>query len=161
MRAFMSDYFGKLDARNVPRHFFWGAVQLDYESAVKADIAKQDYTVCPRYWYIEATLRCVRCGNEFMFSVDEQRFWYEELRFWVDSRPTRCAPCRGDLRRLKAMQQEYDRAIKRVLLRTSDAAEKLRLIELIEGLEAGGVELPEKTRANLGTLRVQIARMEA
>lgn len=67
------DMFGEFDARNMPSHKFPGSLRLDHESAVKADTSKQNFSVCPRYWYVDAAMKCVRCGKEFSFSVDEQR----------------------------------------------------------------------------------------
>jgi hypothetical protein len=86
--------FGEHDPKKMPAHLFHAAVQVDYASAVRADITKQDFTVCPRHWYIDATFKCVDCGSEFPFSAKEQFFWYEERRFFVDSLPKRCALCR-------------------------------------------------------------------
>jgi hypothetical protein len=97
---------GDTDPKKMPPHFFDGAVSIDYDSAVRADISKQGYTVCPRHWYIDATFKCVDCGKGFQFSVDEQRFWYEQRRFFVDSKPIRCAACRKKERVRKAAAQQ-------------------------------------------------------
>jgi hypothetical protein len=86
--------FGNTDPKKMPLHLFHGVVSIDYGTAVRAQVAKQDYTVCPRHWYIDATFKCIDCGNDFLFSTDEQRFWYEQRRFFVDSIPTRCPACR-------------------------------------------------------------------
>ena len=43
-------------------------------------------------------LRCERCGEEFWFSANEQRIWYEEWGFRIDSIPKHCAACRKMLR---------------------------------------------------------------
>jgi len=79
------DVFGDTDPKKMPLHLFRGAVSIDYGTAVRADVSKQDYTVCPRHRYIDATFKCIDCGNDFLFSTDEQRFWYEQRRFYVDS----------------------------------------------------------------------------
>jgi Probable zinc-ribbon domain len=88
------DVFGDSDPKKMPPHLFHGAVSIDYGTAVRADVTKQDYSVCPRHWYIDATFKCIDCGLDFLFSADEQRFWYEQRRFYVDSQPTRCPACR-------------------------------------------------------------------
>ena len=85
------DVFGDTDPRKMPTHTVLGCVRIDYDSAERADIAKQDFSVCPRHWYVDATFRCEECGCEFVFSAREQQFWYEERRFYVDSQPRRCA----------------------------------------------------------------------
>lgn len=90
----LEDRQGKSDPRKMPAYLFHDALSLDYDSAQPADISKQNYRVCPRYWYIGATLRCPDCGTEFGFPPEEQKFWYEELKFYVDSFAARCATCR-------------------------------------------------------------------
>ena len=87
------DCWGELDPRKMPEHFFTGAISLDYESALKADVSRQNYSVCRRYWYVTAIMVCKDCGLEFHFPADEQRYWYEELKFYVDSWPNRCKEC--------------------------------------------------------------------
>ncbi|MFN9541417.1 MAG: zinc-ribbon domain containing protein, partial [Planctomycetota bacterium] len=73
------DYFGKSCSENMPRHFFWECLHLDHDSAVRADVSRQNYSVCPRYWYVDATFRCSRCSETFKFTAAEQKRWYEEL----------------------------------------------------------------------------------
>jgi len=93
--------FGNDDPRKMPAHFFYRSLRVDYETAVQADTDKQNCSICPRYWYVDTTFRCDRCGAEFSFSAAEQRAWYEDYGFWVDSRPRHCLACRQDLRTLK------------------------------------------------------------
>ena len=100
------DVFGDTDPRKMPLHLFHGAVSLDYGTAMRAEVTKQDYTVCPRHWYIDATFKCIDCGKHFLFSADEQRFWYEQRRFFVDSIPTRCPACRKKERARKLAAQK-------------------------------------------------------
>ena len=150
--------FGEHDARQMPIHLFWGA-DLDYATAVRADIAQQDFTVCPRHWYVDATLRCARCSQSFVFSADQQRFWYEQLRFWVDSRAKHCTSCRQELRRLKALRHEYDREVAAALARLADMKQKKRLVTVLDALDEGGVELPEQLKKNRRVLSQQIERL--
>lgn len=152
----MFDRFGKRDPRNMPMHLFFGALNLDYSSAIRADISKQHFSVCPRYWYVDAAFRCPRCGENFVFTADEQRFWYEELGFWIDSQAQHCKHCRGELRHLKALRQEYDREIEQVMARDADPDCKRRLLEVIEELHNGGVQLPERMRERHRVLARQL-----
>jgi len=99
------DVFGNTDPKKMPQHFFLGAVSIDYGTAVRADISKQDYTVCPRHWYSDAIFKCADCGNEFLFSAREQRYWYEERKFYVDSYPKCCPDCRKMERARRASAQ--------------------------------------------------------
>ncbi|WP_442485696.1 zinc-ribbon domain containing protein [Aeoliella sp. SH292] len=142
----------------MPIHLFWGVKHLDYSTAVRAATSKQNFTVCPRHWYIDAAFHCSRCGESFVFTAEEQKFWYEELRFWVDSLPKECINCRRELRELKALQQEYDRGIAAALLKSTDIVEKRRLVLVIEAMEAGGLALADGVRENHRVLLSQIAK---
>lgn len=100
------DIFGDTNPRKMPRHLFREAVELDYEGAVKADISRQAPATCPRHWYIPATFVCVDCKEPFLFSVHEQRFWYEERKFFPGVLPVRCTPCRKLERKRKLDEQK-------------------------------------------------------
>lgn len=63
--------------------------------ALMADQTKQQYCDCwPYYAYTDDTIRCKDCGCEFVHSKEEQKHWYEALRFWVQSRPIYCKACK-------------------------------------------------------------------
>ena len=99
------DIFGNTDPRQMPSYLFWRASHLDYENATRANVEEQNYSVCPRHWYIDARIPCADCGNHFLFSKDEQRHWYEKLKFWIDSFPDRCKSCQ---KANKEMHQQLD-----------------------------------------------------
>ena len=67
----------------------------------------------PYFAYYDVTLRCHDCGQDFVFAAAEQQFWYEQLKFWVQSRPKQCVVCRR-ARRQKITEQ-------RTRLRKGDA----------------------------------------
>ena len=142
-RIAVSEYFGELDPRRMPPHFFWGAVRLDCDSAEKADVSKQNYTTCPRYWYVDATFICPRCNSEFCFSADEQRHWFEELGFYVDSLAKHCINCRKALRAMKQCRKEYDRDIDKAM-RSNDTVVQQRMVIVIDELCEYADELPQK-----------------
>lgn len=48
----------------------------------------------PFYAYYNKDMTCADCKTDFVFSADEQRFWYEEKRFPVVSYPKHCLDCR-------------------------------------------------------------------
>ena len=63
--------------------------------AIVANPVAQKFCDYPPYLaYFDVPLRCEDCGSKFVFEASEQRFWYEELKFWVQSRPKQCAACR-------------------------------------------------------------------
>ena len=74
------------------------AIAVDETHSVIADATKQHWTVVPEYKYCSMQLRCERCEEEFWFSANEQRVWYEDWGFWIDSIPKHCARCRKLLR---------------------------------------------------------------
>ena len=157
--ASVIDIFGDSDPRKMPRQLFGNSRHLDYATAVRANISQQNFSVCPRHWYVDAELRCSRCDQSFVFSADEQKFWYEDLKFWIDSRPRECVKCRKDLRELKALQQEYDHGIASAMSKGTSVEQKERLVVVINAIEAGGATLTEKVRDNQRILLSQIDKV--
>ncbi|MEW5978916.1 MAG: zinc-ribbon domain containing protein [Acidobacteriota bacterium] len=151
--------FGRDDPREMPPHFFYRSVRMDYSSAVRADTERQNCSICPRYWYVDTVFPCERCGDEFTFTAEEQRVWYEEYAFWIDSLPKHCPSCRRALRELKAARQEYDRMVEEAL-RAGDLEPKKRLAQLIDQLYELGGELPPRINANRKRLAREIAKAE-
>ena len=127
----------------MPPHFFHSALRLDYATARRADISKQDCSVCPRHWYIDAEFACVGCGTHFGWSAAEQRTWFEHYRFWVDSAPRHCKRCQAKRRHLAKIRKEYDSIIAAARER-GDADAKQRVIRIVDELEAALGTVPEK-----------------
>ena len=144
----------------MPSHFFSGSQHIRYETAVRADSDKQNCSICPRYWYVDAVFPCMRCGVSFTFSAAEQRTWYEEYGFWVDAFPKQCTACRQDIRALQAARREYDRDVAEVLAH-GDVARMTRLAEVIDRLYELGGELPSRINENRRRLAQRIARADA
>lgn len=82
---------------------YFSAIPVDESQQVPANPEKQNYTVVPESAYCSMKLRCERCKEEFWFSANEQKVWYEEWVFWVDSVPKNCARCR------KLVREEHGR----------------------------------------------------
>jgi hypothetical protein len=154
------DVFGDTDPRKMPTHLFFGALNMDFDSAERADISKQDYSVCPRHWYIDATFPCKTCGTAFVFSAKEQRFWYEELRFYVDSQPRRCPACRKKHRKTKLLKQQYERLISKAIS-SKDVSEKKTVVGILDELASASHCLTERMTENRELLLRQIKKREA
>lgn len=77
---------------------YLSAIAVDESNRVPADPDKQHYTVIPEPMYYSMKLSCERCREEFWFSANEQKVWYEDWGFWIDSIPKHCATCRKLLR---------------------------------------------------------------
>ena len=118
----------------MPIHLFWGAVRIDYETAVKANIDKQNYSICPRYWYVDAHFICESCGRTFIWSASEQMTWFEDYFFWVDAFPKKCPECCRKKRDLIKMRQEYDQIVE-VARQSKDMGVKKKLLKLISEIE--------------------------
>src|SRR5262245_17001054 len=111
-REIISDLFlGKSSPRRMPDYFFFGAKRKDFKTAQQADITKQNFTMCPRHWYFDVVFVCRDCSEEFVFGAEEQRFWYEEKFFYVDSLPKRCVQCRKAERGRLELRKRYDAEI--------------------------------------------------
>jgi hypothetical protein len=152
----MSD-FGRDDPRAMPAFLFRDVVGMDYASAVRADPEKQNCSICPRYWYVTATFRCARCARDFDFTATEQRVWYEEYGFWIDSLPRHCLDCRRALRQERAARRTYDREIE-AALRGDDVERKRRLAAVIDELCELGGELPPRLSEKRRRLARQLER---
>lgn len=137
------DIFGSTDPRKMPRHFFPHPDRLDFTTAKRADISKQDYSVCPRHWYIDAESDCIDCGRLFTWTAAEQRTWFETYRFWVDSKTRRCKRCSSSKRHLRKLRLEYDSLITSAR-EHGDKAAKQRVIQIVEELEKALGTVPEK-----------------
>jgi hypothetical protein len=137
------DIFGNTDPKKMPEHFFLGALHLDHETSIRANVDKQNYSVAPRHWYIDAAFKCERCNDKFAWIAKEQQVWFEEYRFYVDSQPRHCLKCRAKLRHLSELRTEYDAAVGAA--RSHGTLEqKRRIIEIISELECAFDRIPEK-----------------
>lgn len=154
------DHFGKSSPENMPTYFFGECLELDPSSALRADVSQQNYSVCPRHWYVDATLTCSRCSETFQFFAAEQKRWYEELGFHVESYAKNCPACRKIERTQKLLRKQYDRNIKRVL-QQSDLDAKRRMAADIDELCLSTHDVPLKIRENREMLERQITRMTA
>jgi hypothetical protein len=149
--------FGQRDPRDMPAHLFPGVRRMDYATAIPGNPDLQNCSICPRYWFVDATFACARCSRDFTFTAAEQRVWYEEYGFWVDSIPRHCLPCRRELRHLKALRQEYDEHVSHVL-EHGDLERKRRLASVIDQLYELDQALPPRINEHRRRLANQLAR---
>lgn len=148
------DYFGDTDPRLMPWHLFFPAIGIDYSTAIRANVQAQNYTVCPRHWYIDVRFRCDDCDSVFLWSAQEQRTWFETYRFYVDSRPKICRDCRAKHRTALELQKEYD-ALVGSARSGGDAEQKRRIVQIVDELESCLQRLPEKMRETRDIFRKQ------
>ena len=152
----MDIFFGETDPRKMPGHFFHGACAIDYPTAIRANTAAQDDSVCPRHWYIDARFRCAKCGEDFLWSAQEQRTWFETYRFWVDSLPALCRDCRAKRRAAAGLRKEYDASVGAARARGTPA-QKRRIIEIVDALDGYFGRIPRKLAEVRELFRKQLA----
>ena len=87
----------------------WRYASLKYfpETAIPAEAEKQNYAEYSRKLYVDIEESCKGCQREFIFFALEQKYWFEELKFWVDSHCIKCINCRKRDFEIKQMQVKY------------------------------------------------------
>lgn len=143
--------FGSDHPHGMPPHFLHGAVHIDYETAERADISRQDFSVAPRHWYLDVTFICQRCHEKFVWTRGEQRFWFEELQLWIDSHPFLCRQCRATKREITELRRLYDAGIAAALA-SRDVSEKECMIQAMSDYQTLVGVLPSRMAENLALL---------
>lgn len=107
---------------------------LQLGKALIADFSKQLYLDYDPYLaYVDRSKICKTCGDLFVFTKAEQKFWYEDLQFWVQVQPNNCQSCRKEIRHKKKLNTELS-----FLLEDKDnwiLAELERIVEIYIELE--------------------------
>lgn len=115
--------FGKIPL--VPRPIMINAVRGSYEvmtfecdldyvpklppGAVRADVYRQNIDLFysdPKYFYVNEYKTCIQCGKDFVFGAQEQKYWYETLKFYITATAGRCRDCRRRRRTDQALRLE-------------------------------------------------------
>lgn len=84
----------------------------------------------PFFAYFDQQKTCQVCGKKFIFSAQEQHFWYEELKFLVVSHPTACPTCRRENREKKKSNMALQEALEN--LDAQDPESLLAVAELFQ-----------------------------
>ncbi len=85
----------------------------------------------PRYFYLDQERTCVQCGKAFVFSAEEQKYWYEILKFYFDSVVIRCPDCRRRRRSEKALRSQIAAARQGLEERPGDPALLIQLAQAV------------------------------
>lgn len=110
-------------------HWHYDRETIFPESAIPADIGKQNYSVFPCTIYVDIEKKCRQCGRWFIFYALEQKYWYEELYFIIDADCVKCIDCRKKEQTIKLMIRDYEALVKNNN-RTDTETKKLRNIAL-------------------------------
>src|SRR5688572_16280721 len=81
---------------------YWACdICLDKKRAIpgKPELQNVIGFVHPFVAYYDRERKCVSCGVKFIFSKEEQQYWYEELKFITWSVPKNCPGCRKEQRK--------------------------------------------------------------
>lgn len=84
------------------------AVCLGNGQALPANPSRQDFGGLgspPFLAYWDRQLHCQYCNQDWVFTAEEQLFWYEGLGVHVRAYPTGCKQCRKKVRLVKDAQQ--------------------------------------------------------
>lgn len=90
-------------------HWRYSSLQFFPQTAIKADTSLQNFRMCPRRIYVDIEETCTVCSRLFIFFAREQQYWFEHLKFYVDSHCRECFECRQVSKRTKSMQARYQR----------------------------------------------------
>jgi hypothetical protein len=105
-------------------------------TAIRADPSRQRPATVPVTHYFDAKRTCQDCGKPFLFFAEEQRHWYEELGFPLESDCVRCVSCRKRQQGLVRVQERYEELF-HVPARTSD--EQIEFAECCLALVEAGL----------------------
>ena len=108
---------------------YWACDQCLHSGlAVLADPSKQTYCWSPHLAYYDTPHVCQKSGNNFVFSKEEKRFWYEELQFWIESTPIHSPEYRREVRKQKAENKK----LSEILSKPEDQLTTSELEQVIE-----------------------------
>jgi len=74
-------------------------------TAIEADLARQTYSPSRVTHYYDLDRTCYDCKRKFLFFAQEQKHWYEDLGFTLDSDAVRCPNCRKQLQDIRKRRQ--------------------------------------------------------
>jgi len=77
-------------------------------TAVVANLSRQKITAVGVTHYFDLDRVCRACGKRFIFFAEEQKHWYEELGFTLNSDCVRCVPCRKQEQGIARKRQRYE-----------------------------------------------------
>jgi hypothetical protein len=112
-------------------------------TAILADLARQTPATVPVTHYFDLERKCRDCGRPFIFFAEEQKHWYEELGFGLDSDCVRCAECRK-LQQGIARQREIYETLFHVPNRTEE--ESIEMADACLSLIESGVFTKKQTQ---------------
>jgi hypothetical protein len=77
-------------------------------TAIVADLSRQTPATVAVTHYFDVERKCRDCGRPFIFFAEEQKHWYEELGFGLDSDCVRCVECRKRQQGIARQRELYE-----------------------------------------------------
>lgn len=77
-------------------------------TAIPADLSRQSPATVPVTHYFDVKRQCRDCDRLFIFFAEEQKYWYEELGFPLESDCVRCIDCRKKQQGLEQKRYRYE-----------------------------------------------------
>jgi len=77
-------------------------------TAIAADLSRQTPATVPVTHYFDLERTCCDCKRPFIFFAAEQRHWYEELGFGLESDCIRCVECRKRQQGIARQREQYE-----------------------------------------------------
>ena len=77
-------------------------------TAIEADLTRQTAATVPVTHYFDLERTCRDCGRPFIFFAEEQKHWYEELGFGLESDCVRCVECRKHQQGIARQRERYE-----------------------------------------------------
>jgi len=102
--------------------------------AIPANVELQRYYLffgCPKYFYVDENHTCVQCGTVFVFSAEDQQYWYESIQFSVNAHPYRCPACREQKKSARLVIERVGKAKELVKHYPDNPVANLQLAEAI------------------------------
>jgi|SRR5579862_7153654 len=98
-------------------HLHWRVIggERISNTAVKADLSRQTPATVSVTHYFDEPRVCRGCGRPFIFFAEEQKHWYEEIGFGLDSDCVRCFECRRKARGVVGLQHRYEKLLDSVV----------------------------------------------
>lgn len=145
--------------RRYPGMYQWACDDcLNGGRALRATPRRQFYTfkypwdtAQPYFAYFDQNRTCTDCGQDFTFTKEEQRHWYEELQFVVYSVPNQCPACRKERRQARNLNRELSELLR------EGVPDEIAPLQRIAAIYAA-MGKPEKEKAYLAEVRKLEAR---
>lgn len=77
-------------------------------TAIVANLSRQTPATVPVTHYFDLERECRDCKRAFIFFAQEQKHWYEELGFGLDSDCVRCVNCRKKQQGIARQREMYE-----------------------------------------------------